>query len=437
MSKLVSRFEIRQLMLCTLSPIAGILAYLLLWAFPAQSLYLKLLTLLMLCVATLYCSYHFFQQLNSRVNVICNLLEAVEQQDFSLRGSTKENGIFTRVISQVNAMVSQLSRHRQQQREMDFLLHKVLSNITISIFALNSQHRVIWCNHAAAQMLDCPAESLIGEDAGRWQLEQLLSSANSNHPVEFSHHGRPGRYKVNSDHYLVDGESHVLLFINDVDQLLRDEQKKVWQNLLRVISHEINNSLSPISSISQMLQCYYGSHPEQAPAGFAEGIALIHRRAKELIDFINSYQQLNKLAPPVKTETDIAGLIKELPLLFMQRRFELNGFDSVTARVDRGQIYQLLINIVKNADEAMSDNAEPILIDWYTECGRLVIAVKDSGVGLTNPENLFVPFYTAKPTGNGIGLILCRQIAEQHGGYLTLQNRQDSQGCQVTMSLQC
>lgn len=436
MSKLFETFEIRHLILCSFTPLGGILAYLLLWLFPGQSLYLKILTVLILCVTALYFGYHFFQQLHNKVNVISNLLEAVEQEDFSLRGSTKGRGIFEGVIRQINAIAGQLSRHRQQQREMDFLLQKVLSNITISIFALNSQNRVIWCNDAATRLLDCPAESLIGEDAGRWQMDGLLKSANTGYPIELNHNGRPGRYKVNSDTFIVDGEKNALLFINDVEELLRFEEKKAWQNLLRVISHEINNSLSPIASISQMLQQHYRKHPDQAPQGFAEGIDLIYRRAKELIAFISSYQQLNKLAPPAKTTVDVAELIGELPLLFMQRRFELQGPEHLHAEVDRGQIYQLLINLVKNADEAMSDKTEPVAISWQVSGTRLIISIEDSGVGLSNPDNLFVPFYTTKTAGSGIGLILCRQIAEQHGGYLTLQNRTDAPGCHATVNLQ-
>lgn len=435
MSRFFDTFEIRYLILCSLSPLGGILAYLLLWWAPDQSLYLKVLTVLILSVASLYCSYHFFQQLKNKVNVICNLLEAVEQEDFSLRGGTKGHGIFEGIIRQINAITAQLSRHRQQQREMDFLLQKVLSNITISIFALNGQHRVIWCNDAAARMLDCPTSFLIGEDGARWQLDWLLQNANSGYPVEFSYRGRPGRYKVNSDTYIVDGESNVLLFINDVDELLRHEEKKAWQNLLRVISHEINNSLSPIASISQMLQQHYRQHAVQAPPGFAEGVELINRRAKELITFISSYQQLNKLAPPNKTQVDVAELIKELPILFMQRQFELCGPERLDAQVDRGQILQLLINLVKNADEAMGNNPAPVSISWYEENARLVISIKDCGVGVSNPDNLFVPFYTTKSAGSGIGLILCRQIVEQHGGYLTLQNRSDMPGCNATINL--
>lgn len=436
MSKLFDTFRLRYFILCSLSSLGGILAYLLLWGFPSQSPYLKILTVLILAVTSLYSGYHFFLQLNNKVNVISNLLEAVEQEDFSLRGSTKGRDIFDGVISQINAIAMQLSRHRQQQREMDFLLQKVLSNISISIFALDSQHRVIWCNDAAARMLERPIESLIGEDGEQWQSGWLLKNANTGHPVEFSRNGRPGRYKVNSDTYIVDGKKNVLLFINDVDELLRHEEKKAWQNLLRVISHEINNSLSPIASISQMLQQHYRTHAAQAPEGFVEGVDLINRRAKELITFISSYQQLNKLAPSNRVEEDLAGLIKELPLLFMHRKFELDGPEPLTARIDRGQIYQLLINLVKNADEAMGDNPGAVTLIWQAQNDRVLISLLDSGVGLSNPDNLFVPFYTTKSAGSGIGLILCRQIAEQHDGYLTLKNRDGMPGCHATISLQ-
>ncbi len=435
MSKLFRSFETRHLILCSLSPLGGVVAYLLLWGFPQQSFYLKCLTLFILCVTLVYFSYHFFQQLLYKINVISNLLEAVEQEDFSLRGVTSGEGVFEGVIEQINAISGQLSRHRQQQREMDFLLQKVISNITVAIFAIDGNNRLVWCNNAASRMLGTSLEKLIGEKSSHWQLDTLLQNANREHPVESHHEGRPGRYKVSSDTYMVDGIQNVLLFVSDVDDMLRQEEQKAWQNLLRVISHEINNSLSPIASISQMLQQHYRRHSENLPEGFAEGIDLINRRAKELIAFVSSYRQLSKLAPPVKAPLDVAALIAELPLLFAHRKIILKGPAPLIVDVDRVQIHQLLINLIKNADEAMSDTTAPVCIEWSEEKGRLFVTILDQGVGLTNPKNLFVPFYTTKPNGSGIGLILCRQIAESHGGYLSLENRHDRTGCRVTLNL--
>ncbi|QXH58081.1 sensor histidine kinase [Pseudomonas maumuensis] len=435
MSKLFHSFEVRHLLLCSLAPIGGIAAYLLLWLFPQQSLYLKLFTLFVLGVMLVYFCYHFFQQLIYKVNVISNLLEAVEQEDFSLRGVTTGVGVFEGLIGQINAISSQLSRHRQQQREMDFLLQKVISNITVAIYALDGNHHLIWCNNAASRMLGTSLETLIGDTASRWQLDDLLRNANTEHPVVSDHAGRPGRYKVTSDTYMVNGVKNVLLFVSDVDEMLRHEEQKTWQDLLRVISHEINNSLSPIASISQMLQQHYRQQSDPLPPGLTEGIDLINRRAHELIAFINSYRQLGKLAPALKTRVDLAALVTELPLLFSHRVINLNGPRPLMASLDRVQVHQLLINLIKNADESMGGSTDSIDIEWAEEKGRLLITILDRGVGLSNPQNLFVPFYTTKPNGTGIGLILCRQIAESHGGYLSLENRHEQTGCKVTINL--
>ncbi|KNH29543.1 histidine kinase [Pseudomonas syringae] len=435
MSKFFYSFELRHLLLCSLAPIGAIIAYLLLWVFPHQSIYLKFFTLFVLCVTTVYFCYHFFQQLIYKINVISNLLEAVEQEDFSLRGVTNGAGAFEGVIEQINDISSQLSRHRQQQREMDFLLQKVISNITVAIYALDGRHRLIWCNNAASRMLGTSLDKLIGDTASAWQLDKLLHNANTEHPVVSDHEGRPGRYKVTSDTYMVDGVQNVLLFVSDVDEMLRQEEQKAWQDLLRVISHEINNSLSPIASISQMLQQHYRHHSDNLPPGFTEGIDLINRRARELIAFISSYRQLSKLAPALKERVDLTALVAELPLLFSHRVITLNGPRPLMASLDRVQIHQLLINLIKNADESMGSSSDSIDIEWAEEKGRLLITILDRGVGLTNPKNLFVPFYTTKPNGSGIGLILCRQIAESHGGYLSLENRHEQTGCKVTINL--
>lgn len=435
MSKFFQAFEIRHLLLCSLAPMGAIIAYLLLWFFPHQSLYLKLFTLFVLCVTMVYFCYHFFQQLLYKINVISNLLEAVEQEDFSLRGVSSGAGAFEGVIAQINDISSQLSRHRQQQREMDFLLQKVISNITVAIYALDDNHHLIWCNEAASHMLGTSLEQLIGDTASRWQLDTLLLNANTQQPVVSEHEGRPGRYKVSSDTYMVDGVQNVLLFVSDVDHMLRQEEQKAWQDLLRVISHEINNSLSPIASISQMLQQHYRQNAENLPPGFTEGIDLISRRARELIEFISSYRQLSKLAPARREPLDLANLMAELPLLFAHRVMRLHGPRPLMVNLDRVQIHQLLINLIKNADESMGAGTDPVDVQWAEEKGRLLITILDSGVGLANPKNLFVPFYTTKPNGTGIGLILCRQIVESHGGYLSLENRHEQTGCKVTISL--
>ncbi|WP_245875047.1 sensor histidine kinase [Pseudomonas frederiksbergensis] len=144
---------------------------------------------------------------------------------------------------------------------------------------------------------------------------------------------------------------------------------------------------------------------------------------------------MSKLAPALKERVDLTALVAELPLLFSHRVITLNGPRPLMASLDRVQIHQLLINLIKNADESMGSSADSIDIEWAEEKGRLLITILDRGVGLTNPKNLFVPFYTTKPNGTGIGLILCRQIAESHGGYLSLENRYEQTGCKVTINL--
>ncbi|ATO35571.1 Sensor protein FixL [Dickeya dianthicola] len=436
MSKLDSSFEPPHLLSFNVAAIAGLLGYFLLWLFPDQSVYLKILTVFIIFLCLVYSSFTFSERLNGKIHVVSNLLEALEQENFSLRGVTKGKGAFDNLIRQINQLSGAMARSRQQQKETYYVLHKVISNINISVFALDAERRIIWCNDAAAALVNKPLSLLVGQPAAEFGLEGLLQQPSDAEPVDWRFPGTRGMFQIRHDSFIEDGRQNHLLFISDVSKLLRNEEQKTWQNLLRVISHEINNSLTPIASISQtLLQVFRKDNQHQAAPDLVNGMEIINNRARELITFVGSYRQLNRLPPANKQPCDIAGLMMQMAMLFPQRKLIFSGDAPQQAMVDANQMQQIFINLLKNADEAMEPGLGEIVLRWKVIARQLHIEIIDQGKGVANIENLFVPFYTTKTHGSGIGLILCRQIVEGHDGHLTLENRKDAEGCVVNIFL--
>jgi nitrogen fixation/metabolism regulation signal transduction histidine kinase len=233
------------------------------------------------------------------------------------------------------------------------------------------------------------------------------------------------------------GLPHQLVVIADLSQPLREEELKAWQRLVRVIGHELNNSLAPIKSIAGSLTTMLKRpvRAEDWEADMLGGLEIIESRAEGLNKFMQSYARLAKLPAPTRLPCELAPLLRRIVSLEGRSTVQLAEGPEVTVSVDVAQIEQVMINLIKNAVEAAPESGQPdeptccVRVGWRKMPGQVEIFVEDDGPGIANPQNLFVPFFTTKPSGSGIGLVLCRQIAENHGGSLTLQNRDDATGC--------
>ncbi|WP_338564774.1 ATP-binding protein [Erwinia sp. E_sp_W01_6] len=237
------------------------------------------------------------------------------------------------------------------------------------------------------------------------------------------------------DSYFEDGKRQQLLFITDVSQLLREEEYRTWRNLLRVMSHEINNTLTPIASLSQVLSSTVPDDEAEHHQDLRDGLNIINERALNLKSFVDSYRKLTSLPVPKKEPYNIDALIKNILALFDQRTLHILHSEEVVIDIDAVQIEQMLINILKNADESMSDSEGKISLSWKMKDNEFCLTILDEGCGISNAENIFVPLYSTKKNGSGIGLMLSRQIVESHGGYFNLTQRTDQRGCKVTIKL--
>ncbi|NQZ09827.1 MAG: histidine kinase, partial [Algicola sp.] len=314
-----------------------------------------------------------------------------------------------------------------------------------AIIAVDSNQCVTLMNPAAEKLFNSRFEEIQGWPIKTLGLQEMVSGECSK-VVEFSvrdTHLKEMTKKVylRTDEYFEKGIRQKLIFITDIQDILREEERQAWQKLLRVLSHEINNTLAPISSISETLSELVSNHQAlnqidaELGADLTEGLAVITERANSLNQFIQSYQQLSRLPPPDKTVFDIEPLMRATALLFDDVTIELIE-QSLSIYADQNQLQQVIINLVKNARESMQNNPNgKIELSWETLGDQVKIQVLDEGGGIDNPDNLFIPFYTTKEQGSGIGLVLSRQIIINHGGDITVTNRANPVGAVASVYL--
>lgn len=369
------------------------------------------------------------------LQTLANLLEAVREGDFSLRARLPERtDALGQVMHEVNAIAEILREQRLGAVEAAALLHRVMEEVDVAVFAFDDQDRLRLVNRAGERLLAEPGERLLGRGAEALGLAELLEGEVVR-TASLTFPGRPGRWEIRRTSFREQGLPHDLLVITDLSQALREEERQAWKRLIRVLGHELNNSLAPIHSMASTLAYLIERQPEDWKEDTLGGLRIISERAQALIRFMSAYSRLAKLPPPRLQPLELAPLIRRAAALETRLPVYVERGPEVSLRADADQIEQLLINLIRNAVDAALLTHGSVGVGWRTVDGFVEVRVEDEGPGISNPENLFVPFYTTKPEGSGIGLVLSRQIAEAHGGTLTLENRKDGPGCEARLRL--
>jgi two-component system nitrogen regulation sensor histidine kinase NtrY len=407
------------------------------------SIYIIILTALFASLMLIYCHVKIYQKSAYQFRSLSNLLDAMAQGDYSLRArSRNNNSALDELVTTINNLSQRLNSQRIQSVESQLLLQTVIKHIDVAIVALDNESTIQLINPAAQKLLQLNSAITkdMAKDIPHDVLIQLKSAVLGQSKVMSLNFGdRYGKFTVHVEEFRESGKQHKLLFITDVSTMLRSEERNAWQSLVRVISHEINNSLAPIASISQTSKRLLSRQEsiEEHRENLVEGLTIISQRTHSLREFVNSYKQLANLPEPNKHLTSITRLFEKITPLFKQNNITLLANEDISLAIDPIQIEQVLINLIKNAIESQknNDDEEAITINWAVSNHKFKLSIYDQGTGINNPDNLFVPFYTTKKKGSGIGLILCRQIAEAHGGQLTLINRTDRSGCEAILTL--
>jgi nitrogen fixation/metabolism regulation signal transduction histidine kinase len=431
-------YERRIFALAILAGLPGtVVALILLWTGSFSSQLQWTLTVL-IAILWLGLAGELRQRVVFSLQTLSNILAALREGDYSIRGrKCSTDDALAEVTREVNGLADTLREQRLDAIEATTLLRKVMEEIDLAVFSFDGEDKLQLVNRAGERLLNQPSERLIGSKAEDIGLAGCLHQGANSRVIDAAFAGGSGRWEVRRSVFRQGGLRHQLLVFSNVSRALREEELRAWQRIVRVIGHELNNSLAPIKSISGSLTSLLErqTRPSDWEQDMRVGLAVIGSRSESLSRFMAAYAQLAKLPPPKFREVDIGSLVRRVVELESRSEVSLTPGPEIAIQADPDQLEQLLINLIRNAVDASLETGGGVHVAWEHSGRTVEINVVDDGPGISNTANLFVPFFTTKPNGSGIGLVLSRQIAEAHGGSLTLGNRKSGSGCEARLHL--
>ena len=370
------------------------------------------------------------------LQTLSNVVSSLREGDYSFRArGASSRDAYGELAGEVNALADLLQKQRVRSLEATALLARILEVMHSPLYAFDRENVLQLVNEAGVQLLNLPHARCFGRTARELGLEDLLESPDQS---IHSFGSKPNRWLLRKAAFRQDGAPHTLLLLADVSQPLREEEQAAWKRLVRVLGHELSNSLAPIKSIagSLLARADQLNGDETTVHDFRRGLSVVEGRADSLHRFVQSYRILAQLPPPHLKQVQVASLVERVALLEQRVPVQLVPGPPATLHADSDQLEQMLINLLTNAvDASLANGSHPVRVGWRFAEANLELFVEDRGLGIANSENLFVPFYTTKPAGSGVGLALAQQIARAHGGEIRLVNREDVEGARATVRL--
>jgi two-component system, NtrC family, nitrogen regulation sensor histidine kinase NtrY len=379
------------------------------------------------------------------LQTLSNLLAAMREEDFSIRArGARPDDAMGEVMIEVNALSTMLREQRLGALEATSLLRTIIQEIDLAIFTFDHETKLRLVNRAGERLLARSLERLVGSTAEELGLAASLDGESAR-TMDLTFPGASGRWSMRRGSFRQGGLPHHLVVLSDLSRTLRDEERQAWQRLIRVLGHELNNSLAPIQSVAQSLESGLHAANQRAelrdgPAAailedLQQGLGIIRSRTEALGRFMAAYARLARLPKPKHLPVHVADWVRRTVKLETRVKVCVKDGPGAVISADVDQLEQLLINLIRNAADASLETLGGVQVGWSLRGSQLEVWVIDDGPGIPNTANLFVPFFTTKPAGSGIGLVLSRQIAEAHGGELSLKNRTDARGCEARLRL--
>ena len=431
------RYDRRILLLSMAAGLPGIfVSLLLLWAgdYSTQTIVTAGIVMLVLWALAASSLRH---RIVFPLQTMANLLEALRESDFSFRArGARRDDPLGETLFEINALADTLRDERLGSLEATALLRTVMSEIDVAVFAFDDEHKLRLVNRAGERLLGRPVEQLLWRTADDISLAACLDGSGPR-VLNIAFPGGSGQWQVRRGSFRQGGHPHTLVVLSDVNVPLRQQERDAWHRLIRVLGHELNNSLAPIKSIAGSLESIASQDPmpEDWRDDMRHGLGIIAARTDALSRFTTAYTALARLPRPNMREVDLSALVERVARLEMRKVIQVQPGERVAVQADPDQLEQLLINLMQNAVDAALETGGGVRVGWLQNSHRVSVFIEDDGPGLANPSNLFVPFFTTKPQGSGIGLVLGRQIAEAHGGTLTLEPRAGAKGARATVTL--
>jgi nitrogen fixation/metabolism regulation signal transduction histidine kinase len=392
------------------------------------------------------------EQTTRPLQTLANVIGSLREEDYSFRArNATADDALGELSLEVNALADMLSSEKVRTIEATALLQRVVDEIDAPLFAFDPGTLLRLVNPAGEHLLRQNRIRMMGRKAAELGLQECLSAANET-VVELNVGEAQARWLLRRSSFRQAGVPHTLVVLSDVSRALREEERRAWQRLIRVLGHELSNSLAPIKSIAGSLSSRVQSteiDPE-VRNDLQRGLEIIEMRSASLQRFLEAYRKLAQMPKPNLKDVSLRALVSRVAALEMRVKVCVREGPEIVFQADPDQLEQMLINLIRNAADAVLENTSiakkpceqgnqgpmaDVVVRWDTDAAQVVLAIEDEGPGLLNPANVFTPFYTTKPNGSGVGLVLCRQIAEAHGGSIEISNRQGSHGCLVKVVL--
>lgn len=343
---------------------------------------------------------------------------------------------FRVLLQDIQALRQTLSKYRVGEAESTALLQRVMAEIQVVLVAFDENGVLRWCNRWAETLLQI-GPGQMGKSAEALGLNELMEGP---YPriSGLQLGGRLGRWDIRTARFREDGKPRRLFILSDLTTALRAEERQAWHRLLKVVRHEIRNSLTPILSLTDTAR---ETLIREAPQGewrddIGLALEIIESRAAAIRNLLSAYADVQELPSPRFAELDPGTIARRAVEQELRLPVVLELGPDIHFTADADQIDRALVNLIGNAVEVCREQEGCVRLTWICRDHFIEFQVWDEGEGFTDEsERLFVPFYTTKKDGSGLGLFVVRQIAESHGGSILLENRQDRSGCVARLRL--